>query len=31
MMMAIAVTFRQVCQGDGHVRAERREEAWYHF
>jgi hypothetical protein len=29
--VAIAVTRRQICDGDGHTRAERREEAWYHF
>lgn len=29
--MAIAVNCRQICHGDGHTRAERREEAWYHF
>lgn len=29
--MAIALTCRQICHGDGHTRAERREEAWYRF
>lgn len=31
MMMAIAVTVNRICLGDGHARAERREETWYHF
>ncbi len=29
MMMAIVMTARQVCIGDGHARAERREATWY--
>lgn len=31
LVMTIATTLKRIWNGDGHERAERREEAWYHF